>query len=152
MEHIPDIRLIDKHRRSRLLSRGYSLHVSLPPDCSTKSSKKVKRTHLHLMLGSKGQTKTEIIPSYNRAIVVEFETRKLRDLGVHQISSTKFSFGSTIFKPKVIVFCDTEYTRNTMWCLSRPESAHSHSVHEALRRFFCLQGHVPFEVGTFRFI
>lgn len=88
----------------------------------------------------------EIVASFNGAIMVEFESIELQDLGIIQIASTKFCFGSTIFKLTISLFAGSKDTRDTVWSLYRSESHHVHSVHEALRRFFCLQGQVPFKV------
>ena len=152
MSHIPKICFIDNEHRSRIRSRPFSLHVSLDSD-SDVSLSKPERTHFHyvrpLVLNAvlEGTTRLALLPSYNRAIVVEFESRELRALGCHQISSQKFGYGQSILKPNVEEFKDTANSRGTMYSFLRSKDDHPHSIHEALRRFFCLEGMVHSKVG-----
>ena len=156
LNRIPEICFVDRHRRTRILSRRCSLHVSLPSYDTECGGFKPKSTHLHYMKGSnpgpksEGNTKLEIITTYNRAIIVEFEKQTLRDLGIKQITSWKFSYGPIVLKPVVEIFADLENTRDTTWSLSYSKRDYSYSVHEALRRFFCLQGHVSSRVSIYR--
>ena len=149
LSHIPEICFIDDHHRSRILSSRCSLHISFAPDDAEVITLKPERTHLHYLEPPKNtdSQKLEVVSSYNRAIVVEFEKRELRDLGIQQIGSQKYNFGPTVLKPVVKAFKETESTRDTMWSLLRSKGYHSHSVHEALRRFFCLRGAVPSKVS-----
>ena len=134
-----------------MLSKQCSLHISLELEGAEAIALKPERTHLHCVQGFQngdGQQKLEVAPSYSRAVIIEFANRKLRDLGLKQIGSQKFNFGPTVLKPVTKIFEDTKDTCDTKWSLCRSETDQPHAVHEALRRFFCLNGAVSSEVSV----
>ncbi len=150
---VPEINFMSARRRVRVLARRSSIHVSLPFDEKDNTPSKPNRTHLHCSDSSQGLVNISveqilrIIPSYDRAIVVEFESPQHRDFGMEQIRSQKYCFGGVkVVNLKVKLFEDDRTTCNTMWSVYRSKKDHSYSVHEALRRFFCMGGAVPSRV------
>ena len=151
INNIPKLCYIDNDQRSRVLSRGCALHVFLGSENGLILSKP-NQTHFHYPKGSiptkelMGQSKLVAITSYNRGIIVEFENGELCDQGLRQLSSQKFSYGTSILRPTVEKLRDTAASRDTVWSVQRSKDDHSHSVHEVLRRFFCMEGAVKAKV------
>ena len=143
INHLPEISPVSDYRRRVLLTDQLSLHVSLPEELN---GFKPEITHLHFnsptiggQRATNGSRKMDLILSYSRAIILECGDKQQLSLGEDHIGSKKFSY-QKVLRPKVEVFADTPSTKNTKWSLVW--SKHD-QWHEALRRFFCLQGPVP---------
>ena len=144
LKDMPEIRFMDGRRRAGIMARSSSFHISLPPDDSGFVSSRVDKTHLHSVGKHDHFTlinqKLRVIAAYSRAVVVEFENRSQRDAAIHLFKNQKYSFGPRVLFPDIQPFEQNKTTEGTAWCVYRAQKYSNASVHEALRRFFCLEG------------
>ena len=143
MSNMPSISPVSDARRQALLLSDFTLHVSLPP---SNSGPKPAITHLHFVHDSaettNGVHSIVIVPTYNRAIVVESASKHLRGKNGHQISQKKFNL-ETVTEARVAVFKDKASTRDTKWHLFYGRDEDLNAVHEVLESFFRLHGTIP---------